>query len=142
MADKSTKPYLIRAIYDWCIDNSYTPYLSVVVDRHTRVPPEYVKDGGIVLNLSPNATHGMVMDNQWIQFSARFNGVSRQLEVPISAVSGIYARENGEGLGFEVLQENHADIQPSDSGSGAGDDDNNRPQPPKPSGKAKLKVVK
>lgn len=142
MEGKSTKPYLIRAIYDWCIDNGYTPYLSVVVDRHTRVPLEYVKEGGIVLNLSPSATHGMVMDNHWIQFSARFNGVSRQLEVPISAVSGIYARENGEGLGFEVLQEIPVDIQTADTNSGSVDDDNGQPQPPKPSGKAKLQVVK
>ena len=139
MADNSTKPYLIRAIYDWCIDNSYTPYLSVVVDSHTRVPMEYVKDGGIVLNLSPNATHGMLMDNDRIQFSARFNGVSRQLEVPIAAVAGIFARENGEGLGFEVaiakLDENASLENPSPS------DDDSSP-PTKPTGKPKLQVVK
>lgn len=139
MADNSTKPYLIRAIYDWCMDNSYTPYLSVVVDSHTRVPMEYVKDGGIVLNLSPNATHGMLMDNDWIQFSARFNGVSRQLEVPIAAVAGIFARENGEGLGFEVaatMLDENASIENQSS-----TDDDNSP-PTKPTGKPKLQVVK
>lgn len=139
MAVNSTKPYLIRAIYDWCIDNSYTPYLTVVVDSHTRVPMEYVKEGGIVLNLSPNATHGMLMDNDWIRFSARFNGVSRQLEVPIAAVAGIFARENGEGLGFDI-----ATVKPDDNAAlknQSSSDDDNFP-PTKPTGKPKLQVVK
>lgn len=139
MSDKSTKPYLIRAIYEWCMDNGYTPYLSVVVDSHTRVPPEYVKDGGIVLNLSPSATHGMLMDNDWIQFSARFNGVSRQLEIPIAAVAGIFARENGEGLGFEVAAATSPDNAPP-AKSPASDDDNSPPTPP--AGKPRLQIVK
>lgn len=137
MVDNSTKPYLLRAIYEWCVDNDYTPHLSVVVDSHTRVPMEYVKDGKIVLNLAPSATHGMVMDNQWIQFAARFNGISRQIEVPIGAVAGIFARENGEGLGFEVS----AEVAPErlqSTKSVAPDED---PTPPKP-GRAKLQIVK
>ncbi|WP_369802435.1 ClpXP protease specificity-enhancing factor SspB [Sulfuriferula sp. AH1] len=121
------------------MDNGYTPYLSVVVDSHTRVPPEYVKDGGIVLNLSPSATHGMLMDNDWIQFSARFNGVSRQLEIPIAAVAGIFARENGEGLGFEVSTAMPAE-NPSPVKSPISDDDN--PPPTAPAGKPKLQIVK
>lgn len=139
MSDKSTKPYLIRAIYEWCVDNGYTPYLSVVVDNRTRVPLEYVKDGGIVLNLSPSATHGMLMDNDWIQFSARFNGVSRQIEIPIAAVAGIFARENGEGLGFEVSTETPEENTPP--GKSSTSDDDNVP-PTAPTGKPKLQIVK
>jgi stringent starvation protein B len=92
MSGLGTKPYLLRAIFEWCVDSGYTPYLSVVVDANTRVPMEYVKEGNIVLNLSPSATHGLLIDNQWVRFSARFNGVSRQLEIPIAAVAGIFAR--------------------------------------------------
>lgn len=132
MVDNGTKPYLIRAIFEWCVDSGYTPYLSVVVDSNTRVPMEFVKDGGIVLNLSPSATHGLLMDNQWVRFSARFNGVSRQLEVPITAVSGIFARENGEGLGFEVTANDNAAPVIEDV----------PPEPPKPLGKARFQVVK
>ncbi len=141
MADTSTKPYLIRAIFEWCIDNGYTPYLSVVVDPLTRVPMEYVKDGKIVLNLSPSATHGMVMDNGWIRFAARFNGVSRQIEVPVGAVAGIFARENGEGLGFEVVAtpQDAAAAKPATPDTGVQPDKD--PPPSKP-GRAKLQVVK
>ena len=139
MADNSTKPYLIRAIYEWCIDNAYTPYLSVVVNGRTRVPMEYVKDGQIVLNLSPNATQGMLMDNEWVSFSARFNGASRQLDIPITAIVGIFARENGEGLGFDVTQNG------DDAEFGIREDstpDDEPPTSPKPIGKPKLQVVK
>lgn len=137
MAETSTKPYLIRAIFEWCIDNGHTPHLSVVVDKFTRVPMEYVKEGKIVLNLSPGATHGMVMDNAWIQFAARFNGVSRQIEVPIGAVAGIFARENGEGLGFEVVPT--ADGSAATSSTAPSPDED--PTPPKPT-RAKLQIVK
>ncbi|WP_124950404.1 ClpXP protease specificity-enhancing factor [Sulfuriferula thiophila] len=139
MPDKSTKPYLIRAIYEWCIDSGYTPFLSVVVDSHTRVPLEYVKDGQIVLNLSPNATQGMLMDNDWVRFSARFNGISRQIEIPVSSVAGIFARENGEGLGFEVAAVVGAG--PVDSKTDL-QTDTDPPPSPKPTGKPKLQVVK
>ncbi len=132
MVDNGTKPYLIRAIFEWCVDSGYTPYLSVVVDSNTRVPMEHVKEGSIILNLSPSATHGLLIDNQWVRFSARFNGVSRQLEIPITAVAGIFARENGEGLGFEVTA--------SDNVVAATDE--MPPEPPKPSGKARFQVVK
>ena len=132
MVDNGTKPYLIRAIFEWCVESGYTPYLSVVVDSNTRVPMEYVKEGGIVLNLSPSATHGLLIDNQWVRFSARFNGVSRQLEVPITAVSGIFARENGEGLHFEVTASDNAALTIEET----------PPEPTKPSGKPRFQVVK
>jgi stringent starvation protein B len=102
MPEKSTKPYLIRAIHEWCSDSNFTPYLSVKVDANTRVPMEYVKNGEIVLNVSYDATHRLTIGNESIQFSARFNGVSRECSVPVDAVLGIFARENGQGLFFPV----------------------------------------
>jgi len=101
----STKPYLIRAIQEWCLDQGFTPYLAVNVTSRTRVPREYVKDGQIVLNLGPEATHQLVMGNEFITFSARFNGVAQALSIPIENVSAVYARENGQGMAFEVLPE-------------------------------------
>src|SRR5215213_4933244 len=100
MAEKSTKPYLIRAIHEWCSDCNFTPYLSVKVDANTRVPVEYVKNGEIVLNVSYDATHRLTIGNDVIQFSARFSGVSRECSIPIETVLGIFARENGQGLFF------------------------------------------
>jgi len=102
MAEKSTKPYLIRAIHEWCADSNLTPYLSVKVDANTRVPMEHVKNGEIVLNMSYDATHRLTIGNDVVQFSARFAGVSRECSIPIEAVLGIFARENGQGLFFEV----------------------------------------
>lgn len=98
----STKPYLIRAIHEWCLDQGFTPYLAVSVDARTRVPREHVKDGQIVLNLGPEATHQLVMGNELISFSARFNGVAQALSIPIENIAAIYARENGQGMAFEV----------------------------------------
>lgn len=100
MTTASTKPYLIRAIYEWCNDHGFTPFVGVRPDANTRVPIEFVKDGEIVLNLSVSATRNLTIGNDVIQFSARFNGVSREVSVPIATVSGIFARENGEGLFF------------------------------------------
>ena len=100
MAEKSTKPYLIRAIHEWCSDSNLTAYLSVKVDANTRVPMEHVKNGEIVLNVSYDATHRLTIGNDAVQFSARFNGVSRECSVPMEAVLGIFARENGQGLFF------------------------------------------
>lgn len=102
MAETSTKPYLIRAIYEWCNDNGYTPYLAVVVDEHTQVPPEHVKGGEIVLNVSPMATNRLSFGNDLIAFQARFGGLARELSIPVGNVSAIYARENGHGMAFEV----------------------------------------
>src|SRR6185295_13252459 len=100
MAEKSTKPYLIRAIHEWCSDSNYTPYLSVKVDANTRVPMEYVKNGEIVLNVSYDATHRLTIGNDVVQFTARFSGVSRECSIPVEAVLGIFARENGQGIFF------------------------------------------
>ena len=97
-----TKPYLLRALYEWCVDNGYTPYLSVIVDSSTRVPMEYVRGGEIVLNIGPLATSRMTMGNESIECTARFVGVARELSIPISQVVAIYARENGQGMSFEA----------------------------------------
>ncbi|ELA00322.1 ClpXP protease specificity-enhancing factor [Cupriavidus sp. HMR-1] len=102
MSETSTKPYLIRAIYEWCTDNGFTPYIAVFVDGNTSVPREFVKNNEIVLNVSFDATSGLDMGNEWITFSARFGGVSRKIEVPVDNVLAIYARENGQGMAFPV----------------------------------------
>jgi stringent starvation protein B len=102
MSEQSAKPYLIRAICEWCADNSLTPYLAVKVDRQTRVPAAYVKNGEIVLNISAGATRRLTIDNERVQFTARFNGVSQEVSIPTSAVSGIFAKETGYGFAFSV----------------------------------------
>lgn len=102
MSEISTKPYLLRAIYEWCTDNGYTPYLAATVDANTLVPREFVKNGEIVLNISFTATSGLKMDNDLIHFHARFGGVSRDISIPVENVAAIYARENGQGMAFEV----------------------------------------
>lgn len=98
----STKPYLIRALYEWCGDEGYTPYLSVWVNEHTRVPAQFVRDSQIVLSISPAATKDLQIDNEWIHFHARFGGVSHELWIPVGHVQSIFAKETGEGMGFEV----------------------------------------
>jgi stringent starvation protein B len=102
MPDISTKPYMLRAIYEWCTDSGFTPYLAVKVDASTTVPMEYVKKGEIVLNISFGATSGLKMDNDAVRFNARFGGVSREIYVPVQNVLAIYANENGQGMAFEV----------------------------------------
>lgn len=102
MPEPSTKPYLIRAIYDWCTDAGFTPYVAVAVDESVRVPAEFVRNGEIVLNVSALATNRLKIDNDAIAFQARFGGVPRDVYVPIARVVAIYARENGQGMAFEV----------------------------------------
>lgn len=102
MPEISTKPYMLRAIYEWCTDNGYTPYLAVKVDGHTQVPAQFVKNGEIVLNISFEATSGLKMENDSVHFHARFGGVSREIFVPVANVVAIYARENGQGMAFDV----------------------------------------
>lgn len=99
-----TTAYLIRAIHEWCVDNGLTPHLLVKVDGQTRVPMAYVKDGEIVLNINYTAVKDLHMDNEAVVFSARFNGVAQHVYVPISRVGGIFARENGQGMFFEVTE--------------------------------------
>ncbi|MGC3983537.1 MAG: ClpXP protease specificity-enhancing factor [Pseudorhodoferax sp.] len=96
----STRPYLIRALYEWCTDNGFTPYIAVLVDETVQVPREYVKDGEIVLNVSFDATSALKLGNDFIEFKARFAGTAREILVPIGRVIAIYARENGQGMAF------------------------------------------
>ena len=102
MSEPSTKPYLLRAIYEWCTDSGFTPYVAVAVDETVRVPVEFVKNGEIVLNVSALATNRLKIGNDSIEFQARFGGVPRDVYVPIGRVIAIYARENGQGMAFEV----------------------------------------
>jgi stringent starvation protein B len=98
----STRPYLIRALHDWCTDNGFTPYLAVYVDRSVQVPQEYVKNNEIVLNVSFEATSQLQLGNEYIEFKARFGGMARDISVPVDHVIAIYARENGQGMAFPV----------------------------------------
>ncbi len=112
----STRPYLIRALYDWCSDNGLTPYVAVMVDETVQVPREYVKDGEIVLNISFDATSALKLGNEYIEFKARFGGVARDIHVPVSRVLAIYARENGQGMAFPVAAGPAADGSATPSG--------------------------
>jgi len=102
MEEIPTKPYLLRALYEWCVDNGYTPHLAVKVDSRSQVPSEYVRNSQITLNVSPNAVHKLQMGNELIEFSARFAGVARQISVPVAGVYALYARETGHGMTFEI----------------------------------------
>ena len=133
MAEKPTKPYLIRAIHEWCSDSGLTPYLAVKVDEHTRVPAEHVKNGEIVLNIGYDATHRLTIGNERIQFAARFSGVSRECSIPVEAVTGIFAKENGQGLFFQ-----RDGAQPA----AAAAPDTTPPSSPTNGGKPKLQVIK
>ena len=98
----STRPYMVRAMYDWCVDNQLTPFIVVAVDASVRVPTEFVRDNEIVLNISMGATSSLVLGNDYIDFKARFGGVARDISVPMGRVSAIYARENGQGMTFPL----------------------------------------
>jgi stringent starvation protein B len=113
MRELSTKPYLIRAIHEWCSDSDHTPYISVKVDAETRVPEEYVRDGEIILNISQDAAYHLTLGNDLIQFSARFNGVTREISIPVSAVQGIFAKESSQGILFPP--EEQADVRKTDA---------------------------
>lgn len=113
MSEISTKPYLLRAIYEWCTDNGFTPYVSVKVNGAVQVPMEFVRKGEIVLNISFGATSGLKMDNDAISFKARFGGVSREIRVPVNNVQAIFASENGQGMVFDAVSiedESGADV--------------------------------
>lgn len=133
MSELSTKPYLIRAIFDWCADSGLTPYLAVRVDGQTRVPMAYVKDGEIVLNLSVDAVRNLHMGNDEITCGGRFGGVPHEIIVPIAAVIGIFAKETGQGLVFQGQES----VPTPPSGDGGGKPPES-PQPAKP----RLTVVK
>jgi stringent starvation protein B len=118
MAETSTKPYMIRALYEWCCDNGYTPYLAVTVDANTLVPRQHVKAGEIVLNVSPMATSRLSLGNELVEFQARFSGVAQQISIPVGNVSAIYARETGQGMAFEVTPKQAADDDEGAAGPG------------------------
>jgi stringent starvation protein B len=113
----STRPYLIRALHDWCTDNGFTPYLAVHVDRTVQVPMEYVKNNEIVLNVGFEATSGLKLGNDFIEFRARFGGMARDILVPVDHVVAIYARENGQGMAFPMPT---GDGEPTAIGNNAG----------------------
>lgn len=136
----STKPYLLRALWEWCCDHGLTPYIAVQVDGRTRVPREFVRDGQIVLNVGPDATNKLQLGNELIEFHARFGGVARELSVPVDRVSAIYARENGAGMSFDVEEGpggeamDSADVQQPPE---------EPPEPPRPEpGRPKLQRIK
>lgn len=135
MTMTSSRPYLTRALYEWIVDNGCTPYVVVNANRNdVQVPQSYVKDGQIVLNIAPSAVVGLKIDNAALEFNARFGGVPTQIYVPMGALLGIYARENGQGMIFEP--DDPAPVPPptvDQSGKAA---DNKKP------GRPGLKVVK
>src|SRR5574343_824140 len=113
----STRPYLLRALYEWCADNGFTPFIAVAVDASVNVPQEYVRDGEIVLNISMDATSGLLIGNEAIEFKGRFGGVARDIYVPVRRVLAIYARENGQGMAFP-LSDPGEDIAETDDARG------------------------
>ena len=115
-AGSSTRPYLIRALHDWCTDNGFTPYIAVFVDAQVQVPAEYVKNNEIVLNVGFEATSALKLGNEAIEFKARFGGSSREIMVPIDHVIAIYARENGQGMAFPMPSDAQAN-QPAPAGA-------------------------
>jgi len=150
MGEIPTKPYLLRALYEWCVDNGYTPHLAVKVDERTLVPPEHVRNGEITLNVSPGAVNKLQMGNELIEFAARFAGVARQISVPVENVYALYARETGHGMTFEVdltrpAAQADAEAEPSAPPAALpapADDDDDQPPPKPPAGKPTLRRVK
>jgi stringent starvation protein B len=136
----STKPYLLRALYEWCCDSGLTPHIAVAVDANTQVPREFVRDGQIVFNISPDATNRLQIGNERVEFAARFGGVAREIIIPIGNVSAIYARENGAGMAFEVDTAASAEAE---AGVEHAHDEPEPPSPPTPPvGRPHLQRVK
>lgn len=151
----STRPYLLRALHEWCTDSGFTPYVAVLVDETVQVPMEYVKNGEIVLNVGYDATAGMTLGNEFIEFKARFGGVPREIIIPINRVMAIYARENGQGMSFPMstssgeavpVQKKTTPARPALSAVEAshteGAPDDEPPTPTSPSGRPALTRVK
>lgn len=144
------QPYFLRALYEWCVDSGYTPYVTVRVDGHTRVPVAFVKDGQIVLNIGPNAVRNLQMDNEWLSFSARFGGVAQEIFVPMGNVMAIYARETGDGMAFpqtgmapSAPEQQEAAQGRADAGNGESPgQDETPPEPSPPKGRPSLRLVK
>jgi len=156
MTTVSTKPYLVRAIYEWCVDQGLTPHIAVVVDERVVVPPGYSREGQIVLNLGPDATNNLAMGNEAITFQARFGGVSHSLFIPTANVLAVYARENGQGMAFEPELDSGGEDEVDLSGadpvddsstdvaeeSGVRDTSNKEAPPLAPARGSHLKVIK
>lgn len=141
----STRPYLIRALYEWCSDHGFTPYVAVKVDQTVQVPREYVQGGEIVLNVSMDATSSLKLGNEFIEFKARFGGKPRDIMVPIHRVMAIYARENGQGMAFPVSDEEPASapVLSAVSGPELTDTEGDEPTPPStPPARPALKRIK
>ncbi|TXC65259.1 ClpXP protease specificity-enhancing factor [Piscinibacter aquaticus] len=156
----STRPYLIRALHDWCTDNGFTPYVAVFVDASVQVPQEYVKNNEIVLNVGFEATSGLKLGNDFIEFKARFGGAAREIVVPVDHVIAIYARENGQGMAFPVPTEptsagpaagmpvaessvpRGAHLTLTDTSTAPGDDAPSEPPEPPAGGRPSLKRIK
>jgi stringent starvation protein B len=151
----STRPYLLRALHEWCTDSGFTPYVAVLVDETVQVPMEYVKNGEIVLNVGYDATAGMTLGNEFIEFKARFGGVPREIIIPINRVMAIYARENGQGMSFPMgapsaeavpAQKKSAPVRPAlsavETSHAEGGSDDEPPTPTSPSGRPALTRVK
>jgi stringent starvation protein B len=139
------QPYLLRALYEWCVDSGYTPYVTVRVDARSRVPMAYVRDGQIVLNIGPNAVRNLQMDNEWLSFSARFGGVAHDILVPVLNVLAIYARETGEGMVFPPPTAAGEEADTANTGSEEAaitQDETAESGPDKPRGRPRLRVVK
>ena len=132
----STKPYLIRALHQWCSDNGFTPYIAVVANGRAKVPREFVRDGQIVLNISYTATGHLDISNDRITFQARFGGIARDISVPIGSVLAIYAKENGAGMAFE------ADSDATDGKQESEEDSEPEPPSPQPAGRPRLQRIK
>lgn len=132
----SSQPYLIRAIYDWIVDNNFTPYLLVNAENeNAMVPQEYIEDGKIVLNINPSAVNDLQLGNDYVMFNARFNGKAMEVSVPVVAILAIYARENGQGMMFDEKTNDQPPTPPGGSST-------TKKSPGEKSGKPKLKVVK
>lgn len=137
----SSRPYMLRALYEWILDNQATPHILVNAQwPNTEVPRAYVNDGQIVLNLAPSAIRNLFMDNQWVTFDGRFGGQAHALRIPVEAVMAIYARENGQGMVFDLEpaqpeQLSDAEVEPADDN---GPDDDG----PSGGGRPRLRVVK
>ncbi|MDZ5605086.1 ClpXP protease specificity-enhancing factor [Pseudomonas sp. RP23018S] len=143
----SSRPYLVRALYEWIVDNDCTPHMLVNAEYPAvQVPDGFASDGQIVLNVSPSAVRNLHMDNQAVSFEGRFGGVPHSLYVPIGALLGIYARENGQGMVFELEPSMEEDDDQLLEDEGFRSDDDDSPdgggQPPRPTGRPSLKVVK
>lgn len=138
MSGLPKQPYLLRAVYEWCVDSGYTPYINVRVDARTRVPTAFVRDSQIVLNIGPNAVRNLQMDNEWVSFSARFGGVAHEILIPVGNVVAIYARETGEGMVFSAAVETASET----TGAAEAEVKRDVQGPDKPRGRPKLRVVK